>query len=486
VRELNSLLKEPSARKELLESFSFDNQLLDSIQSASAVERAAESAEQYQTREVRNADLFAEPPLPILPLPKGEGRGEGEEPSRQPVPASGFAPRLMDRLSDLVGLFRMRWSRAIAITFGLAALACAAIVVGLELYHPIGVIEGNPVGVSILRNSELRPAGGGSKLWAGDRLKSPAESSTTIHYLREATQIKLQPGTQLRLDRDANGNRLEVITGAIAAKVAAQPVEHPMLIATPHSDVKVLGTEFLLSVDAASTHVEVIEGAVEICSREDGKAVKVNRDQFANVAHGVELAARSLLPAPWNSQDIGAVGMTGYARIDGHQCKIKAAGKADAKSKDQFHFLYQVLEGDGEIRARVVDLELTHDLAKAGILIRNSLKPASPQAFLYLKAKSGMEFEHRGPEMRKIVRAGRELAPYWLRLVKSGDSIKAFKSADGVNWVPIGTEQISMEGPTYFGLGVSSGNQSRLTTSVFDNVNIIAAGTNLVSAVSIR
>jgi hypothetical protein len=325
---------------------------------------------------------------------------------------------------------------------GLAALACAAIVVGLEFYSPLAVIEGSPIGVSILRNSELRAAGGGSKLWAGDRLKSPAESSATIHYLREASQIKLQPGTQLRLDRDANGNRLELITGAIAAKVAPQPAEHPMLIATPHSDVKVLGTEFLLSVDAVSTHVEVIEGAVEICSREDGKAVKVNRDQFANVAHGVELAARSLLPAPWNSQDIGAVGMTGYARIDGHQCKIKAAGKADAKSKDQFHFLYQVLEGDGEIRARVVDLELTHDLAKAGILIRNSLKPASPQAFLYLKAKSGMEFEHRGPEMRKIVRAGRELAPYWLRLVKSGDSIKAFKSADGVNWVPIGTEQI--------------------------------------------
>src|SRR5258706_5937555 len=77
VSELNSLLKEPSARKELLDSFSFDSQLLDSIQSLSAVERTSESAEQYETREVRSANPFAEKPPAFLPLPKGCGRSLG-------------------------------------------------------------------------------------------------------------------------------------------------------------------------------------------------------------------------------------------------------------------------------------------------------------------------------------------------------------------------------------------------------------------------
>src|SRR5256714_7025622 len=218
-----------------------------------------------------------------------------------------------------------------------------------------------------------------------------------------------------------------------------------MLISTPQAEAKVVGTEFVLTVDASSTHLEVIEGAVRICNRDEGKAVYVGRDHYATVARGVELAARSLLPAPWNSQDIGAVGMTGYARIEGHRCKIKAAGKGDAKSNDQFHFLYQALETDGEIRARVVDVEHTHNLAKAGVLIRDNLKPTCPQAFLYLKAGSGLEFEHRGQSDNTVDWAGNETAPFWLRLVKQGAWVRAFKTADCLSRTEVGYGQIKLK-----------------------------------------
>jgi hypothetical protein len=248
--------------------------------------------------------------------------------------------------------------------------------------------------------------------------------------------------------------------------------------------VKVRGTEFLLTVDASSTHLEVIEGAVQIVSREDGKSVEVHRDHFANVTKGAELVSRSLLPVPWNSQDIGAVGMTGYARIEGHRCKIKGAGKTDTTSNDQFHFLYQKLEADGEIRARVVDVELTHHLAKAGVLIRDNLKPNSPHAFLYLKAGSGLEFEHRAQSDSGIGWGGTESAPFWLRLVKTGEWIRAYKSPDGVTWRQIGAAEIKMKGRIFLGLGVSSGNNSKLTTSVFDNVNVIAATNELTAGLS--
>jgi len=321
----------------------------------------------------------------------------------------------------------------------------------------------------------------GFALRLGDRIKTSGDNSTVIRYVREATQIKLQAGTQLKIDQDANGKRLELVVGAISAKVASQPAGHPMRISTPQSEAKVIGTEFLLSVDAASTHLEVIEGAVELCNHDEGKAVRVGRDHYATVAKGVELTSRPLLPPPWNSQDIGAVGMTGYARIEGQRCRIKAAGKADARSKDQFHFLYQALERDGEIRARVVDVELTHHLAKAGVLIRDNLKPTAPHAFLYLKAGSGLEFEHRPQSESTVDWAGNEAAPFWLRLVKDGDWVRASKSADGINWVEVGSAHIKMRGKIYLGLGVSSWNNSRLTTSVFDNVSIIPAGTNSFS-----
>src|SRR5439155_21772911 len=159
-------------------------------------------------------------------------------------------------------------------------------------------------------------------------------------------------------------------------------------------------------------------------------------------------------------------------------------GKPDAKSKDQFHFLYQTLEGDGEIRARLVDVELTHSLAKAGVLIRDNLKPNSPHAFLYLRAGSGVEFEHRSQSENKTDWAGGEAAPYWLRLTRHGEWVYAYKSADGLVWNEIGSDRVKMHRKIYVGLAVSSWNNSKLTTSIFDNVNVVPGASNSVEAVA--
>jgi hypothetical protein len=457
LRELNSILREPDNRRALLESFSFDSELIQALESLKAVQQTAQSAQQFQTIELQDADRFA------------------------PVTQSQWHRKLR-------ALFLPVWalSHGKRVALGAAAILIVLLSLVTLFGRPtnLAVLETSGGGVTILRGSVALVAKPGSRLKSGDRLKTSGDNGALIRYLNETTQIKLQPGTQLKLDQEIGGKRLELLMGNISVKVAPQPVGRPMMIATPHSEAKVRGTEFLLAVDSASTHLEVIEGAVQIVSREDGKAVEVHRDHFATVAKGVELVSRSLLPPPWNSQDIGAVGMTGYARIEGHRCKIKGAGKTDTASKDQFHFLYQKLESDGEIRARVVDVEhYPHHLAKAGVLIRDNLKPNSPQAFLYLKAGSGIEFEQRVQSESTINWGGNDSAPSWLRLAKGGEWIRAYKSADGVEWTEIGAVRIKMRGKIFVGLGVSSGNNSKLTTSVFDNVNVIAA-TNILATAS--
>ena len=459
LRELNAALKEPASRKYLLHSFTFDAQILEALQALKAVEQTAHSAQQFETLELQDA------PFPVA--------GSGH-----------WLKRAVGRLVSVRSLRQCIESRWMQVAAALTALALIAAFVVFGSAGTIATIEGNAAGATVVRGGKVLTAKTGFALRAGDRIKTSADNSALLRYLTEPTQIKLQPGTQLKLDQDLAGKRLELLVGTITAKVAPQPTSHPMLISTPQAEAKVIGTEFLLTVDASSTHLEVIEGAVRISNRDEGKAVFVGRDHFATVARGAELTARSLLPAPWNSQDIGAVGMTGYARIEGHRCKIKAAGKGDAKSNDQFHFLYQALETDGEIRARVVDVEHTHNLAKAGVLIRDNLKPTCPQAFLYLKAGSGLEFEHRGPSDNTVDWAGNETAPFWLRLVKQGEWIRAYKSADGLNWIEVGSDQIKMKGKIYLGLGVSSWNNSKLTTSIFDNVNVTVAGSNLLSSAS--
>jgi hypothetical protein len=464
LEELNAALKDPACRLELIDSFALDNQLIEALQSAKSVAHAAASAQAFPTVEVRRANAF-------------ESVAEIEV-----TRFNSLRKKLQNLTNAIAKVGRPVWMRLLAAGAAVVIIAASAMV--LSSARVVAVIEGNGTGVIVQRGSEVIPARQGLSLKLGDRVKTSGDYSVWVRYLNEPTQIRVQAGSQLTIDQDAAGKRLELLFGSVTAKVAPQPAGHPMFITTPQSEAKVLGTEFLLVVETSSTRLEVIDGAVQLSNREDGRAVAVHRDQFATVAKGVELAARPLLPAPWNSQDVGAVGLTGYARIEGHRCKIKGAGKPDAKSKDQFHFLYQSIEGDGEIQVRVVDVELTHKLAKAGVLIRDNLKPNSPHAFLYLRAGSGVEFQHRAQSEDKIDWAGAESVPYWLRLAKKGEWIYASKSPDGVTWTEVGADRIKMHGKIYLGLAVSSWNNSKLTTSIFDNVSVDSMPGNAVAAIS--
>jgi len=63
--------------------------------------------------------------------------------------------------------------------------------------------------------------------------------------------------------------------------------------------------------------------------------------------------------------------------------------------------------------------------------------------------------------------------PYWVKVVRSGNVLTGYVSADGVNWVQDGTSQtISMASGVYVGFAVSSNNNGALATATFDNVSI--------------
>ena len=51
---------------------------------------------------------------------------------------------------------------------------------------------------------------------------------------------------------------------------------------------------------------------------------------------------------------------------------------------DEFHFAYKTLRGDGSIIARIDAVEHVHDLTKVGIMIRNTLDPASENVAVFV------------------------------------------------------------------------------------------------------
>jgi regulation of enolase protein 1 (concanavalin A-like superfamily) len=63
-------------------------------------------------------------------------------------------------------------------------------------------------------------------------------------------------------------------------------------------------------------------------------------------------------------------------------------------------------------------------------------------------------------------------APYWVRLTRTGNTIVASQSLDGVAWTVVGSETINMPASVLIGLAVSSHSTSALSTATFDQVSI--------------
>ena len=144
-------------------------------------------------------------------------------------------------------------------------------------------------------------------------------------------------------------------------------------------------------------------------------------------------------------------------------------------SSDKFHYVYQPLAGDGEILARVVSVQNTNDYAKAGVMIRQDLTAGSPYAMMEILPRKSSGFQWRltsGATTLSIGSTG--AAPYWVRLVRAGNAITAYRSADGSNWIQVGsTTVVNMTTNVYVGLAVTSHNTAATCTTVFDNVTKI-------------
>ena len=71
-------------------------------------------------------------------------------------------------------------------------------------------------------------------------------------------------------------------------------------------------------------------------------------------------------------------------------------------------------------------------------------------------------------------RSGRHSLPYWVKLVRSGNTFTAYWSTDGSDyWIQLGTTQtITMAQNVYIGLVVTSGSTTSLATATFDDVSI--------------
>lgn len=187
------------------------------------------------------------------------------------------------------------------------------------------------------------------------------------------------------------------------------------------------------------------------------------------------IAQAQSLPAPWQHQDIGAVAVKGAAAFDAGVFTVQ--GTLDTwGTNDGFHFVWQPWRGDGQIVARVLTVQNTQNHAKAGVMFRESLAADARHAQAAVTPVDGAQFLIRTATGGKTTSAKTGVdpgkLPYWVKLVRAGDTFRGFESADGEKWTLIGATNVAMSAQIYVGLTTSSHQKTNLCQATLDKVAV--------------
>jgi regulation of enolase protein 1 (concanavalin A-like superfamily) len=184
----------------------------------------------------------------------------------------------------------------------------------------------------------------------------------------------------------------------------------------------------------------------------------------------------STLPSSWLDEDVGAVNLAGSVGYANGVFTVKASGEWIWSTADGMHFVYQPLSGDGTIIARVLSAQGS-SYPQAGVMIRETLTASSTHAYVSYEPYPGpsiyLDSRSTTGASTSTQYTAINALPYWVKLVRSGNTFTGYASADGSNWVQVGTTAtIGMAQNVYIGLAVSANNNSVLATATFDNVSV--------------
>ncbi len=183
------------------------------------------------------------------------------------------------------------------------------------------------------------------------------------------------------------------------------------------------------------------------------------------------------LPAGWNQQDIGNVGLAGNTAFLGATFTLQGSGSDIWGTADGCHFVSQGLSGDFAITARLTGMSNTDYWAKAGLMIRESNAADSKNVSLLVTPGGGgtrMQWRISGGGDTSDHQLSLSNAPLWLRLVRSGNTITGWQSDDGVTWRDQHAVILPMNSAVQIGLAVTSHKNDTLNTATFQNVDLIA------------
>jgi hypothetical protein len=190
------------------------------------------------------------------------------------------------------------------------------------------------------------------------------------------------------------------------------------------------------------------------------------------------------LPAPFMDRDVGVatlwtgdagdVGWPGSGGYAGGSYTIVGSGIDIWNNADSFHYVYRAVAGDCTNIVRVQSVQNTDPWAKAGMMIRESLNQDSVNVFQAITPQNGAIFSYRAATGgASSSSSGSAAAPYWVKLVRIGNTFTGYSSPDGSSWNQVGSATVAMATNAFVGLAVTAHNNVRTNTAIFDSLTMV-------------
>jgi Family of unknown function (DUF6288)/PA14 domain/Bacterial Ig domain len=181
------------------------------------------------------------------------------------------------------------------------------------------------------------------------------------------------------------------------------------------------------------------------------------------------------LPLPWTNGNIGT-GMLAGSVTTSSGTFTQAGSGTVGSTGDKLHYTYQTLTGDGEIIARISALQNTGTSSRVGVMIRDTLAANSKSIFMGMSDTGTYRWVRRtttGGNSTTTASSTGTVPNTWVRLVRAGTTITAYKSTNGTSWTSVGsTKNTTFASTCYIGLAVASGSTTTLNTSQFSSVTV--------------
>jgi hypothetical protein len=133
------------------------------------------------------------------------------------------------------------------------------------------------------------------------------------------------------------------------------------------------------------------------------------------------------------------------------------ATESNSRTKDEFEFIYQVIQGDGQVSVKLPGIELEGKTIRGGLMIRDSLSADAKHVMLSATRKQEVALTWREQKDSPNVVSGfsSSAGGGWLRLARNGDWFGGYVSSDGLNWTLVDWRIVKMSQEVYVGLAGS-------------------------------